>query len=68
MGEWNLFQTGALHSGESMVGIEFVETLALLAGQDAGLGALLQDLGGLLHGAGLAMDTGEVDGAVLDAV
>ena len=51
-----LFQTGALHSGQGVVGVELVEALSRLAGQDTGLGTLGQHLARLLNGAGNAMD------------
>ena len=51
-----------------MVGVELVEALSRLAGQDTGLGTLGQHLGSFLDGAGNAMDAGEVDRPVLNAV
>ena len=51
-----------------MVGVELVEALSRLAGQDTGLGTLGQHLARLLNGAGNAMDAGKVDRPVLNAV
>lgn len=63
-----LFQARALHSGQGPVGVQLVEALSRLTGQDTGLGTLGQDLGGLLYSAGHAVDAGKVDGAVFHAV
>ena len=51
-----------------MVGVQLVEALAGFARQDARLGALCQHLVRLLERAGHAVDAGQVDGTVLDAV
>ena len=51
-----------------MVGVQLVEAFAGFARQDACLGALCEHLVRLLERAGHAVDAGQVDGAVLDAV
>ena len=51
-----LFQARALHSGQGPVGVQLVEALSRLTGQDTGLGTLGQHLGSFLDGAGNAMD------------
>ena len=63
-----LFHASALHGGSGVAGVELVEAFARLARDDSGLCALSERSSRLFGSAGNAVQTGQVDPAVLNAV